>query len=68
MFDFVARHKRLLQLVLLIVIVPPFALWGVDSYQQMFTVGATDVADVGGQKITEKDFSDALRQQQDRLR
>lgn len=68
MFDFVAKHKRLLQLVLLIVIVPPFALWGVDSYQSMFAVGATDVADVGGQKIAEKEFSDALRQQQDRLR
>jgi peptidyl-prolyl cis-trans isomerase D len=68
MFEFVAKHKRLLQLVLLLVIVPPFALWGVDSYQNMLTAGATDVADVDGLKITEKEFSDALRQQQDRLR
>ena len=68
MFEFVAKHKRLLQLVLLLVIVPPFALWGVDSYQKMLTTGATDVADVDGQKITDKEFSDALRQQQERLR
>jgi peptidyl-prolyl cis-trans isomerase D len=68
MFEFVAKHKRLLQLVLVLVIVPPFALWGVDSYQRMFSTSATDIADVDGQKISDKEFADALRQQQDRLR
>src|ERR1041385_2975892 len=28
MFDFVSKHKRLLQFVLALMIVPPFAFWG----------------------------------------
>jgi len=67
MFDFVARHKRLLQFALVIVIVPPFALWGVDSFQRSATMGG-NAATVGEQKITEQEFNEALRQQQDRLR
>ena len=67
MFDFVTQHKRLLQFVLALVIVPPFALWGIDSYQRG-GVRAGDVADVDGQKISEQEFSEAMRQQQDRLR
>jgi len=67
MFDFVTQHKRLLQVVLALVIVPPFALWGIDSYQRG-GVRAGDVADVAGQKISEQEFAEAMRQQQDRLR
>jgi len=67
MFDFVTHHKRLLQFVLVLVIVPPFALWGIDSYQRG-GVRAGDVAEVGGQKISEQEFAEAMRQQQDRLR
>ena len=67
MFDFVAKHKRLLQVLLILIIVPPFALWGVDSYTRAGVAGG-DVANVSGQKISEKDFGDALRQQQQRLR
>jgi len=67
MFDFVAKHKRLLQIVLGLMIVPPFAFWGIQWTQR--GIGSTgDVAEVGGQKITEQEFSDTLRQQQDRLR
>jgi peptidyl-prolyl cis-trans isomerase D len=67
MFDFVAHHKRLLQFVLVLVIVPPFALWGIDSYQRG-GVRTGDVADVAGQKISEQEFAEAISQQQDRLR
>ena len=67
MFDFVTHHKRLLQFVLALVIVPPFALWGIDSYQRG-GVRAGDVAEVGGQKISEQEFFEAMRQQQERLR
>ena len=67
MFDFVTHHKRLLQFVLALVIVPPFALWGIDSYQRG-GVRAGDVAEVGGQKISEQEFAEAIRQQQERLR
>src|SRR2546421_146505 len=67
MFDFVSKHKRLLQFVLALMIVPPFAFWGIQ-WTQRETTGAGEVASVGGQKITEQEFGEALRQQQDRLR
>ena len=67
MFGFVAKHKRLLQFLLVIFIVPPFAFWGIDSYQHFFSTG-NDVANVEGQKITEQELGDQLKQQQDRIR
>lgn len=67
MFDFVTRHKRLLQFVLALVIVPPFAFWGIDSYQRG-GIRTGDLAEVGGQKISEQEFAEAMRQQQERLR
>jgi len=67
MFDFVAKNKRLLQVMLVIVIVPPFALWGLDSYTGTGSAGA-DVANVAGQKISEQEFGKALNDQQQRLR
>ncbi|HKW37725.1 MAG TPA: SurA N-terminal domain-containing protein [Burkholderiales bacterium] len=66
MFDFVSKHKRLLQLILGLMIVPPFAFWGIQWTQRIG--GAGDVAEVGGQKISEQEFTEALQQQQDRLR
>ncbi|MSQ71013.1 MAG: peptidylprolyl isomerase [Betaproteobacteria bacterium] len=67
MFDFVARNKRLLQIVLALVIVPPFAFWGVESFQR--SGGAMgSAAKVGDQTITEQEFAESLRAQQDRLR
>ena len=67
MFDFVTKHKRLLQFVLALMIVPPFAFWGIQ-WTQRETAGVGEVASVGGQKISEQEFTEALRQQQERLR
>lgn len=67
MFDFVARNKRLLQLVLAILVVPPFAFWGIDSYQRV-TDTAGEVAVVDGNKISTQEFTDELRDQFDRMR
>jgi len=67
MFNFVAKNKRLLQVVLVVLIVPPFAFWGIDSYQGMSSVGA-DVATVGDQRITESEFTTQLRTQQERMK
>ena len=67
MFDFVAKHKRLLQIALGLMIVPPFAFWGIQ-WTQRGIGSAGDVAEVGGQKISEQEFSESLQQQQDRLR
>ena len=67
MFDFVHKHKRLIQLVLALLIIPPFAFWGIQSYES--SRGSTgEVAEVNGQKITQQDFESQLRSQQERLR
>ena len=66
MFNFVATHKRLLQILLALVVIPPFALWGVDSYQRMGTT-AGEVANVGDIKIVENEFTSQVRAQQERM-
>ena len=65
MFDFVHEKRRLVQIVLLLIILP-FAFFGVDSYRHS---GDSDApASVNGTKITKQEFEMALRQQQDRMR
>ena len=66
MFDLVHNNKRLMQIVLTLVALP-FAFWGIDSYQRVMSRSG-EVAEVEGQKITEQEFGDALRQQQERFR
>lgn len=66
MFDFVHEKKRLVQVVLALIILP-FAFWGVDSYRQSGN-SAEVVAKVNDAKITRREFENALRQQQERLR
>jgi peptidyl-prolyl cis-trans isomerase D len=66
MFNWVHSNKRLMQVVLALVALP-FAFWGVQSYQSAMNV-ANEVASVGGQKITDREYAEALRQQQERLR
>ncbi|MDO8988546.1 MAG: SurA N-terminal domain-containing protein [Sideroxyarcus sp.] len=65
MFDFVQENRRPVQIVLALIIVP-FALWGVDSYQKSGD-GAV-LASVNGEKIGQQEFDYALNQQQQRIR
>ena len=66
MFDLIHKHKRLVQLVLGLMVLP-FAFWGIDSYQRGAST-AQDLAEVAGQKITLQDFAQAQRDQQERMR
>lgn len=66
MFDFVHENKKMVQIVLALIILP-FALWGVSSYDR--SGNSPDVAaTVNGTKITQQELENALRQQQDRMR
>ncbi len=67
MYDFVYKHKRWLQIGLLVLIVPPFALFGIDFY---FRNTDTDgsLAKIGDTAISEVEYSKALRQSQERMR
>jgi peptidyl-prolyl cis-trans isomerase D len=66
MFDYVAKHKRLAQ-ILLGMIALSFVFFGTYSYFQRPAL-TPDVATVGGEKITQNEFDDLLREQQDRMR
>lgn len=66
MFDFVAKHKRLIQVVLFLIFLP-FAFFGVDSYFRFMDTGQA-VARVGDYSISQEEFSRALRERQDAIR
>ena len=67
MYDFVYKHKRWLQIALLVLIVPPFALFGIDFYfRNTDTTGS--LAKVGDARISEVEYSQALRQAQEKMR
>ena len=66
MFDLIHKHKILVQ-VLLGLMVLPFAFWGIDSYQRGARM-TLDMAEVAGQKISQQEFVQAQRDQQERLR
>ncbi|HET7775077.1 MAG TPA: SurA N-terminal domain-containing protein [Azospira sp.] len=66
MFDAVRNNKRIVQ-VFLGLITLPFAFWGVESYIR--NAGTSrDVATVGGSSITQQQYQQAWRNQQERLR
>jgi len=67
MFEFIQKHKRLLQIILAVIIVPPFALFGVDYYFRGQDQ-ADQVARVAGSRISQQEFGQALRQRQEQLR
>ena len=66
MFDFVAKNKRLIQLILALTMVP-FAFFGLDYYTRS-SRGGNEAATVDGSPITTREYADELRRQQDRLR
>jgi peptidyl-prolyl cis-trans isomerase D len=67
MFEFVQKNKRLIQIALVLLIVPPFAFFGLESYTRSMR-DKDDVATVDGTGISQREFAEELHQQQDRLR
>jgi peptidyl-prolyl cis-trans isomerase D len=66
MFDLLHKHQRFTQVVLALITLP-FAFFGVDYYFGRGDSGQT-VATVGKNKISQSDFDEALRDQQQRMR
>jgi peptidyl-prolyl cis-trans isomerase D len=66
MYDFLYKRKRVVQLILALISLP-FAFFGVDYY---FRSGdrAGEVASVAGTPITQLEFDNALRAQENRMR
>ena len=66
MFDFFQRNKRIAQIILALIFLP-FALFGVERY--FGSIGGGEyLAKVGGYKITQQEFTQALRDEQERMR
>ncbi|MDH4326412.1 MAG: SurA N-terminal domain-containing protein, partial [Betaproteobacteria bacterium] len=66
MFELIQKRKRLAQVVLVLLVVP-FAFFGLESYTR--SIGGGDrIAEVNGSPITQAEFAEELRRQQDRLR
>lgn len=65
MFDLIHSNKRLIQIILAIIILP-FLFFGVDSYFRTSAVSA-EVATVEGQRISQQEFNQALRDRQEAI-
>jgi peptidyl-prolyl cis-trans isomerase D len=68
MFEFVRQHNRLFQFLLMLLILPSFALVGMQGYTSMMGGANTAVASVDGRKITQAEWDVAQREQADRIR
>ena len=66
MFEYIRTHKRIMQGVLLVIIFPSFAFFGIESFTQRDV--KTTVATVAGQAISQQEFDQALSNQLDRLK
>ncbi len=67
MYDFIYKHKKWLQIVLLVLIVPPFALFGIDYYFRDSGTGVA-LARFGDNRVSDLEYAQALRLAQDRMR
>ena len=66
MFDLVTKYKRVIQVFLGLIAIT-FATWGIESYTQ-FRSSRDTVASVNGMDISQREFAEELRKQQDQLR
>ena len=66
MYDFLSKHKRLSQFILALIALP-FAFFGVDYYFRGDS-GTASIATVGSGKVTQQEFDEVMREQQDRMR
>lgn len=67
MFDFVRKHTKLIMVVLFLLIIPSFVLFGIDGYTRM-NDSAQKVATVDGKPITQAQWDHAHRAEVDRMR
>ncbi|MGA0023819.1 MAG: SurA N-terminal domain-containing protein [Burkholderiales bacterium] len=66
MFDWIDKNRKTVMIGIFVLIVPPFAFFGIDSYFQGGSSGDA-VATVGDYKISQFEFSQSLRERQEML-
>lgn len=67
MLEFIRTHRRLMQFLLLLIIFPSFAFFGLESYTRM-SDRDEPVAKVAGQSISQQEWTAAQSRQLDRFR
>ena len=67
MFDFVRKHTKIMMIVMFLLIIPSFVLFGLDGYSRMQEKGEV-VARVDGRDITQAEWDAAHKLEVDRLR
>jgi peptidyl-prolyl cis-trans isomerase D len=67
MFEFVRKHNKIMQVLLFLLIVPSFVLFGVERYNSA-SRGGPAVAKVDGNEITQADWDNEPRREVDRIR
>ncbi len=66
MFDTVRKHQKILQLVLMLFIIPSFAMFGISSYSS-FMDKETDLVKINGKPITAQEVDNAAKRQAERV-
>jgi peptidyl-prolyl cis-trans isomerase D len=66
MFDFITRHRRVAQIFLALIAIT-FATWGIESYTRL-RGGRDTLASVNGFEISQREFAEQMRAQQDQVR
>ena len=67
MLESIRKHQKIFQWVLLLLIFPSFAFFGIESYMRDMGSDA-DLVKVAGQSITRTELDNAVKQRADRLR
>ncbi|TWO72651.1 peptidyl-prolyl cis-trans isomerase [Caenimonas sedimenti] len=67
MFDFVRKHTKVMQLLLFVLIVPSFVLFGLEGYSRFNDKGEV-VAKVDGREVTQQEWDNAHKIEVDRIR
>jgi len=67
MFDFIRSHRRWMQLVLLVLVVPAFAFFGIEGYVG-FMSRDKELAEVNGVAITQPEYDAVRRNQLEEIR
>lgn len=68
MFDFVRKHTRILQFVLVLLIFPSFVFFGIQGYSNLSDGANATVATIGSRKIKQSELDARHRRQVDALR
>jgi len=66
MFTIIDKHRKAVMIGIFVLIIPPFAFFGIDSYFQKGGRGDA-VATVGDYRVSQGEFSLALRERQEML-